>query len=247
MEQKRTWKKFSYMGANFRISSSEYDEVCSEIINQRTILSRYIEKHPVFLESMVPVTYSIEEDAPDIVKRMHKASLLAGTGPMAAVAGVNAQIAAEKAVSEGADEAVVENGGDIYLFSRGEVILSLHAGNTFFADKLALRIKPEIMPLAVCSSSSNMGHSRSFGKCDLATAVSVDGALADAAATQACNYVKSESDIQSALDRIISIKGIVGILIIKNDKIGLAGNFPEIVRNSDLNAEKKITKDRLSF
>ena len=247
MNQKRIWKKFSYRGANFRISSSEYDAVCSEIITQRTILSRYIDNHPVFLESMVPVPDKLEADVPDIVKRMHKASILTGTGPMAAVAGVNAQIAAEKAVSRGADEAVVENGGDVYLFSKREVILSLHAGKTPFADKLALRIKPETMPIAVCSSSSSMGHSRSFGKCDLATVVSIDGALADAAATQACNYVKSESDIQSALDKIMSIEGILGILIIKNDKIGLAGNFPEIVKNADINAEKKITKDRLSL
>ena len=192
------------MGANFRISSSEYDLICSEIIRQRTVLSSYIDKHPDFMESMVPLDYSMEEDAPDIVKRMHKASFLSGTGPMAAVAGVNAQIAAEKAVAAGADEAIVENGGDIYLFSKREVVLSLHAGDTVFGDKLAVRIKPEMMPLAVCSSSSNMGHSKSFGKCDLATVVSIDGALADTAATQACNYVKNEEDIQTALDRIMS-------------------------------------------
>ena len=247
MDQKRIWKKFTYLGANFRISSSEYDVICSEIIKQRTVLSAYIEEHPDFMESMVPVEYSMEADAPDIVKRMHKASLLTGTGPMAAVAGVNAQIAAEKAVAAGADEAVVENGGDIYMFSAKEVILSLHAGRTVFADKLAVRIKPDTMPLAVCSSSSNMGHSTSFGKCDLATVVSVDGALADTAATQACNYVKREEDIQAALDKIISIDGILGILIIKNDKIGIAGRFPEIVKNLDNNAEGKVTKDRLSF
>ncbi len=166
---------------------------------------------------------------------------------MAAVAGVNAQIAAEKAVSEGADEAVVENGGDIYLFSRKEVILSLHSGNTVFGDRLALRITPDIMPVSVCSSSSTMGHSKSFGKCDLATAVSVDGALADAAATLCCNLVKKEEDMQAALDKIMMIKGVLGILIIKNDRIGLAGSFPEIIKNTDINAGKKITRDRLSF
>ena len=247
MDQKRIWKKFSYLGANFRISSSGYDLICREIVDQRTVLSRYIDKYPGFMESMVPVPDMIESGAPDIVKRMHRASLLTGTGPMAAVAGVNAQIAAEKAVAAGADEAIVENGGDIYLFSGKEVILSLHAGNTVFADKLALRIKAETMPLAVCSSSGSMGHSRSFGKCDLSTVVSVDGALADAAATQACNYVKNEEDIQNALDKIMSIKGVLGILIIKNDKIGIAGNFPEIVKNTDINASGKITRDRLNF
>ncbi len=62
MVHERIWKKFSYMGANFRISSSEYDVICEEIVRQRTILSSYIEKHQDFMESMVPV--SIEADAP---------------------------------------------------------------------------------------------------------------------------------------------------------------------------------------
>ena len=247
MEKRRIWKKFSYHGANFRISSSGFDEICREITVQRTILSRYIEKHPDFLESMVPVPECIDPDAPDIVRRMHRASLLTGTGPMAAVAGVNAQIAAEKAVASGADEAIVENGGDIYIFSKREVILALHTENTVFADNLAVRIKPEIMPLAVCSSSGTMGHSKSFGRCDLATVVSVDAALADAAATQGCNMVKKEEDIQAALDKIMSIKGVLGILVIKNDKIGIAGRFPELVKNTDIHAKDKVTKDRLSF
>ncbi len=245
VKQKRIWRKFSYLGANFRISSPGYDIIVDEIIRQRTILSRYIEVNPSFLSSLVPL--ETEPDAPDIVKRMHKASLHTNIGPMASVAGVNAQIACEKAVAAGYDEAIVENGGDIYLFSQEEVILSLHAGNTPFGDRLAVLIKPAMMPLSVCSSSGTMGHSMSFGKCDLATAVSADGALADSAATLACNLVKMEEDIPSALERIISIKGITGILIIKNDKIGIAGSFPEIIKNTDPDAAGKVTRDRYSL
>ena len=246
MIEKRIWNKFSYLGANFKISSSGYETICSEIIEQRTILSSYIKKHPHFMDSLIPLPEGIDADAPDIVKRMHRASLMTGIGPMAAVAGINAQIAAEKGIASAADESIVENGGDIYIFAKDEVVLSLHAGGTVFADKLAIRIKPEITPLSVCSSSSTMGHSKSFGKCDLATVVSVDGALADAAATLACNLVKEEKDINGALEKITSIKGILGALIIKNDKIGIAGKFPEIIRNTDIHAEDKITRDRLS-
>jgi ApbE superfamily uncharacterized protein (UPF0280 family) len=247
MKEKRIWKKFSYLGANFKISSSGYETICNEIIEQRTHLSSYIKTHSNFIDSMVPLPEGIDADAPDIAKRMHRASLLTGIGPMAAVAGINAQIAAEKGIASGADEAIVENGGDIYIFARDEVILSLHAGSTVFADKLAIRIKPEMTPLSVCSSSSTMGHSKSFGRCDLATVVSVDGALSDAAATLACNLVKEEKDINSALEKITSIKGILGALIIKNDKIGIAGNFPEIIKNTDIHAEDKVTRDNLSL
>jgi uncharacterized protein len=246
MTSKRIWKKFSYLGANFKISSSGYETICNEIIKQRTILSSYIKTHSTFMDSLIPLRGGIENDAPDIVKRMHRASLLTGIGPMAAVAGINAQIAAEKGIASGSDESIVENGGDIYIFAKYEVILSLHAGSTVFADKLALRIKPEMTPLSVCSSSSVMGHSKSFGKCDLATVVSVDGALADAAATLACNLVKEEKDINKALEEITSINGILGALIIKNDKIGIAGYFPEIIKNTDIHAEDKVTRDSLS-
>jgi len=243
MDKKRNYRSFSWKGANFRISSSAFDVITAEIIRQREILSLYILDHEDFLTSLVPLS-GIDNDAPDIVKRMHRASLLTGIGPMASVAGVNAQIAAEAAVESGADEAVIENGGDIYLFTRHETVIALYAGNNSFSGKLAVKIRPGMTPLSVCSSSGRMGHSLSLGNCDLATVTAVDGALADSAATLACNLVKEEKDIAPALERIISIKGIQGVLIVKNEKIGIAGKFPELVRNYDKTTVNKITKEK---
>ncbi len=242
----RIYRKFSYKGANFRIISSAFDVIVSEIIRQREILSSYILRHRDFMTSLVPLS-SIDKEAPDIVSRMHKASILTGTGPMAAVAGVNAQLAAEAAVASGADEAIIENGGDIYIFARQETSIALYAGEGPLSGRLAVKIIPGMTPLSVCSSSGRMGHSISFGDCDLATVTSCDGALADAAATLACNLVKSGKDIESALERITAIKGVQGVLIVKNDKIGIAGSFPEIVKNLDKGTAGKITKDRSLF
>ena len=242
----REYRKFSHRGACFTILTSGaaaeagYNAAVKEIIRQREILSRYILEHREFLDSLVPV--DIPSGAPEIVRRMHAASLLTGIGPMASVAGINAQLAAEAAAAAGAREAVVENGGDIFMLAENNILTALYSGGTPLASSLAFNIKPGETPVSVCSSSSRMGHSVSFGDCDLAAAVSADGALADSAATLACNLVKSPDDVQPVLDRIIGIKGIRGLFIIKGDKIGMAGMLPELVGNMDSETESKITK-----
>ena len=59
--------------------------------------------------------------------------------------------------------------------------------------------------------------------CDLATVLPVETALADAAATLAANLVSTEVDIQSALDQVGSIPGMLGVLILKGGKLGRTG------------------------
>jgi ApbE superfamily uncharacterized protein (UPF0280 family) len=102
------------------------------------------------------------------------------------------------------------------------------------------------MPLAICSSSSFMGHSLSFGECDLATVVAPDGALADAAATLACNLVRRHQDVSGVLERVSGLPGVQGILIIKTDRVGMAGELPELIRHSDPAFSGKITRDARS-
>ena len=97
--------------------------------------------------------------------------------------------------------------------------------------------------MAVCSSSSMMGHSISFGKCDLATVFSPDAALADAAATAACNSVLSAEDIEKVLQYITGIHGISGAVIIKGEHFGMAGTVPELVRHRDPQLPAKVTRD----
>jgi hypothetical protein len=75
-----------------------------------------------------------------------------------------------------------------------------------------------------------MGHSTSLGQCDLATVVATDAALADAAATQAANLVKSVDDVDAALERIAGIEGVAGAVIVKDDRVGLAGRLPRLVK-----------------
>jgi ApbE superfamily uncharacterized protein (UPF0280 family) len=177
---------------------------------------------------------------------MQAASAATGVGPMAAVAGTMAQLAVEAARAEGAREAIVGNGGDILLFSPETATVALYAGNNPLSGKLAFRVTPERMPLAICSSSSLMGHSLSFGDCDLATFAAPDAALADAVATLACNLVNSAEDIPRVLERITALSGISGVLIIKADKAGRSGDLPELIRPSDPSLLEKISQDARS-
>jgi ApbE superfamily uncharacterized protein (UPF0280 family) len=152
---------------------------------------------------------------------------------MAAVAGAVAEMCAEAAMGEGAGEAIVENGGDIFLASTDTVLVGLYAGDHPLSGRLALRIPPERLPLAVCSSSSRFGHSMSFGDCDLATIVARDGALADAAATLAGNSIKTEADVEPALEMVMAISGIQAVLVIKGNRVGISGDLPPLVRAAD--------------
>jgi len=226
--QKRTYRAFRHREAVFRICCERFDAVTAEIVRQRRILEQYIGRHLAFGSSLESL--ELLSDAPEVARRMARAAALVGVGPMAAVAGAMAQCAAEAGLAAGAREVIVDNGGDIYLLAVEPVVVGLYAGRAALGDKLAFSLQPDDTPIAICSSSGKMGHSMSLGRCDLATVVAEDAALADAAATQAANLVKTPDDVNAALNRIAAIEGIAGVLIAKDNQIGLAGHLPPLVR-----------------
>ncbi len=240
----RTFRNFSWKDSNLRICCSRAQAVESEIVRQRTTLEAYIERHPEFRTSYVPV--GLRSDAPRIARLMQEAAARVGVGPMAAVAGTIAQLAAEAGVAAGATEAIVENGGDIYLISDCDITVALHTGTERLGSRLALALSPAHLPLSLCSSSSRMGHSDSRGDCDLATVASRSAALADAAATHACNLVRDQADIDCVLEQVGAIRGVAGLLIVKGDRVGLYGDLPPLVKHADPDVGLKVTKDRRS-
>ncbi|MDR2549584.1 MAG: UPF0280 family protein [Desulfobulbus sp.] len=237
----RVYRSFAWKETNLRVACEAFDLVTRTVVEERRKLERYIGRHPEFLTALVPV--ALLDDPPEAALRMAAASELTGLGPMAAVAGTLAQLGVEAAMAAGCSEAIVENGGDIFVHSDREVTIGLYAGDNAIAGKLALRLDPADLPLALCSSSSKMGHSLSFGRCDLATVAAKDAALADAAVTLVCNLITKERDLTPVLDRVGAIAGIDGILAVKDGKIGLWGRLPELVRNQDAEASRKITRD----
>jgi uncharacterized protein len=228
MTSKRIYRTFTHHEAVLRICCDKFDIVVAEIVRQRRILEEYIAQDPAFKTTLVPI--DLRADAPEIARRMAWAARRAGVGPMAAVAGAMAQVAAEAALAAGAREAIVDNGGDIYLKAVEPVLVTLGTGTAKLADRLALAVQPQETPISICSSSGKMGHSMSFGLCDLATIVAKDAALADAAATEAGNLVKTIDDVDAALERIMRIEGVDGVILVKDERVGLAGHLPRLVK-----------------
>ncbi len=224
----RIYHDFTYREAVFRICCDRLDDVTGEIVCQRHVLEDFIREFPEFKTAMSPIDLPV--GAPDVARGMAAAAWGGGVGPMAAVAGCMAQLAAEAGLAAGAHEAVVENGGDIYVAAVSPVVVALYAGWASVGANLSFEIQPDDMPIAICSSSGKMGHSTSLGRCDLATVVSRDAALADAAATQAANLVRSLDDIDGALTSAKTIDGIDGVLIAHEGRVGLAGHLPRLVR-----------------
>jgi ApbE superfamily uncharacterized protein (UPF0280 family) len=181
-----------------------------------------IRLRPEFATSLAPIPN--DALAPQIVRVMLSASAVAGVGPMAAVAGAVAEFVGRDLLAHSL-EVIVENGGDIYLNCKRELRIRIFAGTSPLSNKVTLRIDPSKMPLGVCTSSGTVGPSLSFGRADAVCILSRSAALADAAASQIGNHIKSRKDIHLAMDVGMKIPGILGILVIIEDLMGACGDI----------------------
>ncbi len=193
------------------------------LLKHRASLEEYIQRHPAFLTSLEPLP--VGRDAPLIVKTMAEAADKAGVGPMAAVAGAVAEYVGKELLPF-SREVIVENGGDIFLKTQKTRSIGIYAGESSpFTGKLALKIEPKETPLGICTSAGTVGHSLSFGKCDAAILLSPSAALADAAATAVGNLIQSADDIPMGIDFAKGVAGIKGVIIIKDERIGVWGDI----------------------
>jgi ApbE superfamily uncharacterized protein (UPF0280 family) len=196
-------------------------EAIEAIIKHRKPLEEYIESHPLFLHSLEP--YSVEEDAPDIVRDMARAARTVGVGPMAAVAGAIAEAVGRDLLMH-SPEAIVENGGDIFMKVSRTSLIGIYAGVSPFTGKIALEINPQETPLGICTSSGTVGHSLSLGAADAVIILSHSAAMADAAATATGNKIIDAGDIDSVIEQVKVVPELVGVVIIKGDRMGMWGD-----------------------
>ncbi|MFO7729875.1 MAG: UPF0280 family protein [Spirochaetia bacterium] len=251
MRSRREFRSFQFREAVYRVHSTHFSSVSRTIRRLWNELEEFIVRYPQFAHALQPLS-AIPDMPPESVRRMIEASQAAEVGPMAAVAGTFAQMAAQAGQEAGDREAdgetIIENGGDVFLFIQQPLSIGLWLGPKSPFDRLALMIEPADSPLAVCSSSSSLGHSKSFGQCDLFTVFSKDASFADAAATAFCNRVHTQHDLQSAVEAAIGISKIEGAIAIKGDKLAMAGNTPQLIRHADPDLQRKITRhDRSGF
>jgi uncharacterized protein len=197
-------------------------DVEAAVLAIRRPLEQYLAANPQLQAAFEPCL--VEPDSPPVIIEMVRAANKTGVGPMAAVAGAVAEQVG-LFLLESAEEVIVENGGDIFLKVNEPVVVGVYAGNSFLSGKLALQIDPGQTPLGICTSSGTVGPSVSFGSADAAIALAPSSALADAAATALGNRVRSEEDLQQAIDFAKQIEGLIGALLIIGDKIAAWGDL----------------------
>ncbi len=189
------------------------------VLSARNQVEKYIEKYPEFSDALLP--WPEDLIAPPVVKDMIIAGRNAGIGPMSAVAGAIADYVG-KGLLRFSDEVIVENGGDVFLCLDRAVTVGV-----FFEREcqIGVRIKKDIMPVGVCSSSAKIGHSLSFGRADLVTVFSHSASIADSAATAIANKIKRIRDVKELSLWGSQIKGIFGIVAIIKGNISFWGDL----------------------
>jgi ApbE superfamily uncharacterized protein (UPF0280 family) len=201
------------------------NEARESVLTHRGHIESYIKAHPQFLKTLVPMC--IKGPAPQIVRDMSNAGIDAGVGPMAAVAGAVAEYVGRDLLHY-SDEIIVENGGDIFVKLNHPFTAAIYAGESPLSLKTGILVNFAGQSIAICTSSATFGHSLSKGAADAVCVISKSCCIADAAATSICNQVGSVSQIEHAVNFGKQIKGVLGIVVIAKDKIGLWGNV-EIV------------------
>jgi uncharacterized protein len=204
------------------LADKDYTEEIKKSLDiYRLELEKYIFDYPWFEKSFNPV--KVNDDGYPLIKLMSECSFIANVGPMASVAGAIAEFIGLDFVKKYNKDIIIENGGDIFLYTTKPRKIQIHTKNKWFKDKLSIKITDLNTPLGICTSSGKFGHSISLGKSDTVTILAKSAALADAAATAIGNIVKDPSDINKALDLAKNIKGVDGAVIICDDKIGIIG------------------------
>ncbi len=224
-------RAFRFKESNCTIIADREDTIEKAIFSikhHRRQLNNYIQENPEFLYSLKPVPV---DNGPRVVRLMAETSLKADVGPMAAVAGVLADLAVEKMVSAGSKVAVVENGGEVSAVSNQPIDIVLAAGNAPLSREIGFRLKE--FPVGVATSSGLYSHALSFGKAEAVTVFAVDAGVADAAATAVANLIRGDdirNIIRKGIERALSIEGVKGVFILYRGAVGKAGRVPELIK-----------------
>ncbi len=200
----------------------------NSIKRHRRRLEAYIRTNPKFFHSLEPVPVSSK---PSVAKLMAEAAEKANVGPMAAVAGVLADLAVKDMLRAGCEVAVMENGGEISAISNAPIDVAVAAGDEPLSKRFGFRLTE--FPIGVATSSGRFSHALSFGDSEAATVFCKNAGLADAAATAVGNVVKGEdcqAAIQAGISKALSIQGVEGVLVIYKGSTGTAGKVPQIIK-----------------
>lgn len=201
------------------------------IFSIRSTIKDYMKFHPIFSGSFEPVI--VDDGAPNIIKMMSDASLVAGVGPTACLAGAIAEFSRDYLINYGSKYSIVDNGGDISFVTDKDFICGIYAGKSSLSGKLGFKFLAG-EKFGICSSSATVGFSTSLGKSDVVTVIADNTLVADALATSIGNHVlgtDNETSVNKGLEFADNlVNSFRAVLIIVNDTVDTIGDLPEIVK-----------------
>lgn len=205
------------------LASRNLKETALESLKKvREEIENWIVSYPEFGNSLKPIDAPEGVAVPGIIKKMYRASKACGVGPMAAVAGAVSEFVGSKLL-EKAPEVIVENGGDIFAYTKKQRTAMIFTGKTVFKEKIGVRL-PVRKKVGLCTSSGKIGHSLSFGNADAVVVLSKIAPIADAAATAIGNKVRTSEHIEKAINMAKKLP-VEGVLIFIDDSMGAWGNL----------------------
>jgi uncharacterized protein len=222
---------FSYKDSNCTIIADKQVGLATakrSICKNREQLEQYISKHPKFKYALKPYPPPHE---PLAAKLMAEVAEKAKVGPMAAVAGVLADLAVQEMVADGCAVAVVEDGGEVSAVSDRPIDVAFAAGDEPLSKHFGFRLTD--FPSGVATSSGRFSHALSFGDAEAATVFCRDSGLADAVATAVGNVIKGDDPnvaIRRGIEIAKNIDGVHGALILYQGCVGTWGKIPLIIK-----------------
>lgn len=226
--------------ATILVQEEEYIPIaCDALLSARQEVERECLRSPLFRTSLVPY---FPKSPSLVVEKMVQSAEYASVGPMAAVAGAIAEAGVIAVKDAGGTTCVIDNGGDIALFSDHEIIVGIHAGESVISNRYAFRVPASKNIIGVCTSSATVGPSISFGIADAVTVFSKSPSLADAWATAICNEIRT--DDQRVIEKI-DPQNIDGIMAVIGEWVYTWGNLPPLIKIPV--SESRITRGEPGF
>ena len=194
------------------------EALLERLLQVRAQIEEFGRRRREFITSLEPVEVPLF--APAVVRKMASEAARVGVGPMAGVAGAINFFLADLFEEFGAEEFIVENGGDVYVHRRQPFTVALFPPG---AVRLTLGLELPPGTWGISTSSRRIGHSLSLGNASLATAVCPDPVLSDCCATYLGNSTSPE-DARQRAERLYRELKVCGVVLIEG-KFVIAGDL----------------------
>ena len=181
-------------------------------------LQSYSIRNPAFRTSKRPLR--LPEDAPAPLRRMADLAAHAGVGPMFTFQGALAEFVG-RALARTEDEVLVSSGGDHFVIAKRRARLHVHPG--VGGSAISVVVKPELGPQGVYTTTGRQYLPTDTG--DGVVIVASSSILADAAAAGALAILSKPNSLRAALTYLRRLNGVHGAMVVRGDRVGLAGNL----------------------